>query len=302
MTKDKVSVHEIVTDRIITALEAGTVPWHKSWTSTGLPRSVSTGRPYRGINPFLLCLTADAEGYRSNHWGTYKKLTELGGQVRKGEKSTLITFWKRVDPKPDDEERKPFMMLRYYTVFNVDQADWADGVPEKFAPPALVEHDPIQEAIDLLHGYLTNGGPPVRHGGDAAFYNPALDFVSMPDLGRFDTGPAYYSTLAHELTHSTGAASRLNRPGVTDIDKFASHSYGFEELIAELGAAMLMGMCGLVDDTIDNSAAYISSWIRTIREDPTIVVKAAGQAQRAVDLIAGTTFEAEGTSDQEEAA
>lgn len=293
---EKIDVYQIITDKIVAALEAGTAPWLKPW-KVNAPRSMATGKAYRGINVLLLGLMGDT--YESNYWGTYKQVTQQGGQIRKGEKSTMITFWKamKADVKDDAgnpvyengvRKQKNWMMLRYFNVFNASQADWEDGIPAKFIPSGENEHVPHDEAEKAMKAYFDREGTPsITYGGDSACYAPKSDEIRMPAAVTFDSPDHFYSTAFHEMTHSTGHASRLNRPGITDFDGFATHSYGAEELVAEMGAAMLSATVG-IENTLDASASYIQSWLTTIKGDPKMVVQAAGKAAKAVDYILGT--------------
>ena len=285
----KTDVYERITERIIEALEAGTVPWTKPWTAgVNVPRSMSSGKPYRGVNVVLLGLEAFDKGYPAPWWGTYKQVGELGGQVRKGEKSTTVMLWKPMVREVDGESKRWFM-ARAFNVFNVAQAEWTDGVPERFAPPALIEHDIVAEAEALIAGYPKRPQIDII-ASDRAYYRPSADTVCVPQLGQFRSVEGYYSTMFHELTHSTGHAKRLAREGVVNIDHFGSHAYSKEELIAEMGAAMLCAVTG-VEPQIDQSAAYIASWLKSLQNDPKLVVQAAAQAQRAADHIRGQEVE-----------
>lgn len=291
----RVDAYEAVTAKIIAALEGGTVPWQKPWDPTiGSPISLSSGKPYRGINVWLLGLEAQVAGYSSPYWGTYKQITERGGQVRKGERSTLVVLWHRVETTKLDEatgkyEPHGYMMLRHFNVFNAEQADPAEG--QTFRLPARAERtefDPIEEAEVIFTGYSEREGSPevvVGHDG-AAWFSPSADRVSLPARSAFDSAEGFYSTAFHEFTHSTGAKSRLNREGVTEGHPFGSGMYAAEELIAEMGSALLCGHAG-IDNTVEQSAAYIENWLGALRGDSRMVVKAAGKAQKAADLVLG---------------
>lgn len=282
MTKD--DVYGAVTDRIIAALESGTVPWRKPWSTRGGPVSLSTGKPYRGINIFLLGLQVHADP----RWGTYNAIRAAGGQVRKGEKGTRIILWKpaRFTPSPGDDgetsDERSYLLLREYVVFNAEQAD---GLPE-LPPLTDHEHTPIERADAIVEGW--SGRPAIMHGFDGASYSPSEDFVRMPDPDSFDSSEDYYATLFHELTHSTGHESRLDR---LEPALFGTDPYAREELVAELGSAMLSGLAGLTIAAGDNSAAYVAGWLRRLKDDRKLVVNAAAQAQKAADLIVGTTFD-----------
>lgn len=283
--------YQAVTDQVIAMLEAGTAPWRKPWDpELGMPRSLTTGKAYRGINPLLLHMATLEHGYRTPVWGTYKAIAERGGQVRKGEKGTMIIFWKQyadkveVTAKGDPKQR---FVLRTYKVFNAEQADGLT-LPEPVVPGA--DHDPIQACEDAVAGYLING-PKVTFGAPHAAYAPATDSLVMPAREAFDSPEELYSTYFHELSHSTGHPDRLNREGVTGSTHFGDERYGKEELVAEMGSAFLAGHTGIAQVTIENSAAYLASWIRVLKGDNTLVVSAAAQAQRATDLVLSVTFE-----------
>ncbi len=278
------TVYNIITERIITLLEQGTVAWHKPWTSQGslaLPKNLHSGRPYRGVNTFLLHATE----FGSPYWLTFKQALARGGNVRKGEKSTPVVFWKWLDPEQGAPVQKRIPLLRYYSVFNVEQCEAID-YPKVDTP--VHDFSPIQSAAQLVKGMPKP--PVIQHGGDSASYAPALDLVRMPVPERFEKPEAYYDTLFHELTHATGHESRLNRRGVADKgehNQFGSDPYAREELVAEMGAAFLCGHAGIVDRVVDNSAAYIASWLKQLKNDAKLVVTAAAQAQKAADYILG---------------
>jgi antirestriction protein ArdC len=290
------------TNKIIAALKAGTVPWHKTWKSNGssdLPTSLSTGRPYRGVNVFTLWLTGVAAGYTSNLWGTYKQISERGGQVRKGEKSTEIVFWKIIEKTDGEGKVKKIPLLRLFHVFNIEQADWTEGAKLPQVAEPVEGADPIEAAEALVAEYLAHG-PSLSQGGDKAFYRPATDHVQMPQFADFVSAEAWYSTLYHELTHSTGHDSRLKREGIAQgtFGAFGDKIYSNEELVAELGAAILCAIAGIEQAaTLDNSASYLAHWVKALEGDSNLIIKAASAAQKAVDRIVGTTF-----ADKEEGA
>jgi antirestriction protein ArdC len=225
--------------------------------------------------------------YSSPYWLTFKQAQELGGHVRKGEKACPVVFWKWLDVERDEEkERVPF--LRYYSVFNAAQCEGIDAhVPT--VPGATREHSPVAAAQAIVDAMPKR--PEIRLGLDRAFYSPGGDYVGMPNPGQFRSAEDWHSVLFHELTHSTGAECRLNRKGVSGSDgqwsAFGSNPYAKEELVAEMGAAFLCGQAGIVERTIDNSAAYVASWLARLKDDPKLVVQAAAQAQKAADFILG---------------
>jgi antirestriction protein ArdC len=278
------NVYEIVTERIVTLLESGTVPWRKPWTGdSSLPQNLRSHKPYRGVNVFLLSCAPHASPY----WVSFKQALQLGGSVRKGEHGYPVVFWlwpdKRATAAGDDAEgptrpgRAP--TPRYYTVFNAEQCDGLELPPALARPP----FEPIERCDAVVAGMPRP--PAIRHGGSMACYSPSQDVVSMPAREAFTVREAYYNVLFHELGHSTGAATRLGRSGVTDPSKFGSHAYSREELIAEMTAAFLCGHCEIAPTTLDNSAAYLASWLQVLRGDTKLVVQAAAAAQKAADWI-----------------
>jgi len=295
-----VDVYQIMTDRILQRLAAtGIPPWRQPWAGgeAGMPKNLVSGKAYRGVNIFLL----SAMRYASPWWLTYKQATERGGNVRKGEHGSPIVYWKvgkkdKVSAEDIKRGKDKFFILRYYTVFNVLQCE---GI-EAPAPTGVQKvFNPIQECEKVVEGY--EGAPPIHHGMGRAAYSPSLDRIEMPSQESFHTSEEYYSTLFHEMTHSTGHKDRLAREGITNPIKFASHDYSFEELVAECGAAFLCGYTGIENTTLDNSVAYIQHWSAKLRSEPKWIVDAASKAARAADLIRGvkaTTSDDSEDSDQ----
>lgn len=304
--KAKQDAYEQVTEAIIAKLEEGLVPWHRPWAVSAdghlqMPTSMSTKKPYRGVNVFLLAM----QGYTSPWWGTYKQITERGGQVRKGEHGTQIVFWRKFEVLDgralkqgeyrnlNAEDRKRVQLrfsLKTFTVFNAEQADGLESLV-----PAPIEDLPgefkvIDECDYIAMGYLrSEGAPRVEHRGSRACYSPSADKVTMPPRKSFDGETDYYATLFHELTHSTGHSTRLDRKEAFG-NGFGTEKYSKEELVAEMGAAMLSAVAGISDSVLDNSASYVQGWLKAIKGDSKLVVQAAAQAQKAADLILGTTF------------
>jgi antirestriction protein ArdC len=289
-----IDVYQTVTDKMVAALEAGTVPWRKPWNSVnGRPQNMD-GRPYRGVNVMLLSLS----GYESPFWLTFKQAKARGGSVNKGERSTMVVFWRqiKVEDKGTGEDRT-IPLLRYYNVFNLDQTSDVK-LPER----VVRWQDRVNRPIELVIGAqaIVTGypNPPVIDYGAEAFYVPAFDRITVPRPGDYARPEEFYSTLFHEMGHSTGHPDRLNR---SIANTFGSHDYGREELVAEMTAAFLCAEAG-IEATHENSAAYLSSWIATIREDNRAVVTAAGAAQRAADHILGRSVEVEGSVTEPEGA
>lgn len=274
------SVYSIVTEQIIKQLESGTVPWRRPW-QTSPPCNLISQKEYRGINTFLLA----ASGMPSKYWLTYAQATKLGGHVKAGEHGSTVVFWnigeEEVNPKTG-KLSKP-CLLRYYKVFNVSQTEGISnklGLAEQSAKPV-----PDIDACESLVAAMPNA--PQLKLSDRASYSPSADVVSMPPKSVFNSSEGYYSTLFHELTHSTGHASRIGREGIEEVNGFGTELYSKEELIAEMGSAMLCGVTGIAPAIIENSAAYLRSWIKVLRGDAKLLVTAASQAQKAADYIRG---------------
>jgi len=283
MNTEKKDVFQKVTDQIVKAIEEGAGSYRMPWrTSGGFPHSpvnAVTKRPYRGINILVLWATAQEKGYKTGTWATYKQWTELGGQVRKGEKSANVVFWKFFDREEKagrDEERssKRIPMARDYWVFNSDQVDGYRKVEEiPFSK---------EERIEQADGFFRSLEVKILDGGNRAFYQPADDTVFMPPFGAFKEALFYYSVLSHETTHWSGAKHRLNR----DMEhRFGTEGYAMEELVAELGAAFLCSELGLPSDPRADHAPYISSWLKALKNDKRAIFTAAAKAQEAVDWM-----------------
>jgi antirestriction protein ArdC len=290
-------VYQMITDRIIEKLEAGTVPWHKPWRSIGAPRNLVSKRSYRGINVWLLT----AQGYTSPYWATVRQINELAGSVRKGEKATPVVFWRvyvggvevkageleTQAPLTEGQSKRRFV-LRYFSVFNTEQCALPVSVTERLALPEQRQLDPI-EACEKILANMPDP-PEIVHAGDKAFYSPASDRVTMPPRSLFESAEEYWCTLWHEAGgHATGHPKRLNRDSIKDVAPFGSPVYSLEELLAELSAAYLCGIAGIESRTIDNSAAYIAGWLAKLRSEKRMVVTAAAQAQRACDYVLNPT-------------
>lgn len=299
---DRKEIESKVTDSIIAALEQGVAPWRKPWTAGAfdMPTSVATGKAYRGINWLILESKRMEKGYARNLWLTFKQAKAMGGKVRKGEKSTAIVFWRIVKAEKDIDGKREEVkvpLLRYYNVFNVEQVDGLE-LPPRFTK--VDDREPV-EVLDglqtLIDGYVD--APEVHHvGGDRAYYTPSLDTITMPKREQFDSAEGYAETLLHEFVHSTGHESRLNR--LDGGACFGSESYAQEELVAEIGMAMLAQIAG-INVTTEQTASYVQSWLKVLKDDRSLVIKAAQQAQKAVERIAPSTPIAEESEESEEA-
>ena len=283
-------LYQRVTDQIVAALEQGVRPWQKPWSATAATGRIvlplrGNGVPYRGINILMLWGAATDKGYQSPTWLTYKQSAELGGQVRKGEKGSLVVFASTMtrsetDDQTGEENERNIPFLKGDTVFNTEQID---GLPEHYhtvlpSRPAVVERNARVEA------FATATGATIRHGGDRAFYSPNTDAVQMPPLEAFRDAASYYGVLAHELMHWTGHASRLDRQFGK---RFADKAYAFEELVAELGSAFLSAALDLTPEPRVDHADYLGHWLGILKADKRAIFTAASHAQRAADYLNG---------------
>lgn len=278
------SVAARITQTIIEKLEAGTKPWVKPWRGTPVARPLrACGIPYRGMNIFWLWLVAEQKGYASPYWMTYRQCAELGGQVRKGEKSTIAIFYKsytKTGEGSDGEERaQSRRVLKSFAVFNADQCD---GLPPLYHPShSLVRVMPSGQREDL-DGFFGSVGAHIRHHGAAAYYEPLADRITMPAPDLFEDYTHYYATLAHELSHWTGHKTRLDR---NLKNRFGSRAYAAEELVAELSSAILGAELGLPVDHLDNHASYIAHWIALLQSDERAMLTAAARAEDAASYL-----------------
>ncbi|WP_173918927.1 ArdC family protein [Halobacillus sp. Marseille-Q1614] len=269
-------IYEMITNQMIEKLEQGVVPWRKPFRN-GMAVNWKTQKPYRGINTMLL---------DGGEYATFKQIKEAGGKVKKGEKSHIVVFWKMLHVADQEtEEDKKIPLLRYYRVFEVGSQ--VEGLETKRTVETF-EHDPIEEAEKVKEEYFN--APSYTFVSGRAYYVPFEDRINVPPKEDFEDIHEYYSTLFHEMVHSTGHKNRLHREGITGEIRFGSKNYSKEELIAELGASMLCGVTGIENQTIDNSASYIQSWLRKLKDDKTLIVSASQKAQKASDHILRTEF------------
>jgi antirestriction protein ArdC len=284
MNQQTTDIYERVTGQIIESMERGAgvyrMPWHVTGADSFAPVNVVSKRPYRGINVLLLWLLAEHHGYSSGEWATYNQWHELGAQVRKGEKAALVVFWKISErgreetDEPEEPASNRSILARGYHVFNAAQVE---GYAPK-ARPALSE----SERVESAERFFSAQGVTVEHGGSRACYSPQEDVIHMPPFSCFRDPASYYSVLGHEETHATGAKHRLDR----DLKpRFAEESYAMEELIAELGAAFLCSTLGLANEPRADHAAYLSNWLKVLKQDKRAIFTAASQAQKAVDWM-----------------
>lgn len=274
-------VYQVINRRIMELLESGTVPWRKTWNAgSNMPKNIVSKKEYRGVNVFLLACMP----YSSPYWMTYKQCVDKGGHVIKGSKSTPVIFWKWLDCKDTeatdtDAVSGKIPMLRFYNVFNLEQTE---GIKPPLTTETINTFTPIERAEQIIAGMPLR--PEIKHGGNRASYSPMLDYVKLPVPTSFELPEEYYSTAFHELSHATGHESRVGRKGVTQTSYFGSHEYSKEELVAEMGSAFLCGHAG-IENTLENSAAYLAGWLKALKNDKTLLIHAAAQAQKASDYI-----------------
>lgn len=339
MAKAKRDIYQEVTDKIISALEGGTIPWHKPWKGNAVDRihrNFATKRPYRGVNQWLL----DLAGYGSSEWMTYKQAAEQvykawlkrhdqkntpesfkawlnaddKGGVRKGEKSTLVVFFKIIPngkyekgSKDPMKRNKGIPLLRHFNVFNVEQIDGLPTVP--FTPEESDEDPYYVHLPEHKRGEINDlprcpdaeeiwanwaEAPKVAHRGSRAFYAPLLDSITLPAKSDFHSEEHYWATRFHEGVHATGHKDRLNRKDLMDPSMFGSDTYSKEELTAELGSAILCRLSHISSEgLVNNSAAYIKNWLSKLKGDKKFIVQASSKANQAVDHIIGDTKDKE---------
>ncbi len=268
-------LYQQITDRIITELEKGTVPWKKPWSRSSGAISRVTGKPYSVLNQLLLP--------QAGEYVTFRQAAEEGHLVKKGEKASAVFFFKFIDAEDKETgEKKQIPLLKYYSVFHISQCP---SMKPKYAVPVNSDLKPDKKAEQFLHNYIAQSGVTLkRKQSDRAYYSPAQDTIVIPEISQFTDIAEYYSTAYHEAVHSTGHPSRLNR--ISDIANFGSESYSKEELVAELGASYLVNAAGLeTSSSFGNSAAYIKGWLRELKNDKRFIVSAAGKAEKAVAYI-----------------
>lgn len=269
----------MVTNRIIEQLEKGYIPWQKPWTGVhdGAYNRINN-KPYSLLNQMLLSKTGE--------YASFKQWTELGGHIRKGEKAEIVTFWKiqRIEEENEDGEKiiKQLPLLRYYNVFHISQVE---GVEPKSID--LNELQPIEEAERIKTEYMQREHIKILEKvTDKAFYSPSLDYIQVPCKEQYQNIEEFYSTLFHEMTHSTGHKVRLDRLEESSKAHFGSESYSKEELVAEIGSATLVNMLGIeTSKSFKNSTAYIQSWLRVLKNDKKFIISASSRAEKAVKYI-----------------
>lgn len=290
MTQSALDIHAEITARIVAAIETQTagefrLPWNRAGAS-GRPSNVASGKRYNGINVLALWVAALHSGYSRPVWGTYRQWQERGAQVRKGQKASLIVFYKTITVERDADETGEAetgerLFARASYVFNADQVDG-------FAPPDPLPAAPLFAPLEAADRFAARAGADIREGGTRACYSPTDDIIRMPDRTRFhgtstmSAGEAYYATLMHELTHWSGAPERCAR----DLKhRFGSEAYAMEELVAELGAAFLCADLRITPEPRPDHASYIANWLAVLKADKKAIFTAASAAQKAVDFL-----------------
>lgn len=272
-------IYAEITNRIIEQLNAGIIPWEKPWVGSGRAVNYITGKPYSLLNQMLLG--------KPGEYASFKQITGAKGKVKKGEKANMVVFWKWLPIKDEETgEVKEIPFLRYYNVFHIDQCEGLKPKHETPMPENPASAD--ANAENIISDYLASSGVLLHHeAGDRAFYRPSTDSITLPLVEQFKATSEYYSTAFHEMVHSTGHESRLDRLEKTG---FGSEAYSKEELIAEIGAATLVSHANLeTSASFKNSAAYIQSWLKVLQNDKRFITTAAGKAEKAVNYILGIT-------------
>ena len=282
--KQKRNIYKEVTDQIVRDLEQGAAPWVKPWNATSsgnpfLPFNAVSKANYRGINTVVLMCTQYSKQYDSSCWLTYKQAQSLGGNVRRGERGTMVTLYKKMTRKiveNGEDKLITFPLMRAFTVFNLQQVDGVD-IEDNTPPPS--DDDEVTR-IEKADSIINASNARIEHGGDKACFIPSIDQILMPMQGDFDSDEHYYSTLLHELTHWTGHKARLDRD---QSGGFGSKDYAFEELVAELGSAFLCAQTGIQGDL--RHSGYIDNWIQLLKSDQKALFKAASLAQKSCEFL-----------------
>lgn len=272
------------TNSMIDAIENGkTLPWVKPWSNVGgdtMPTNAATKKRYNGSNVIWLWLQANKQGYTSQKWASYKQWQSIGAQVKKGESASAIIFFKKIEIKDKDtNEKKVIPFVNQSAVFNAEQVD-------NYTDPDLIEIEndnhinQIAAAENMTADYLAATNIVLTRKGNSAFYRMREDTITTPEIGQFKNAESLHATDLHEIIHSTGHSSRLDR--LTN-DGFGSVAYAKEELTAEMGAAIACSLCGIPYNTQHTN--YIKSWLKVLKEDKKALINAASKAQKAVDFL-----------------
>ena len=283
-----IEIYRQITDYVIAQLDKGEIIWQKPWNILGFPKNIVTGHHYKGWNIFFLNFITSMFKYRTPYFITYRQALDMGGTIRRGQKGYPVIWWATIEKKneqvneeKEEESQVVYRIPKTHTVFNIDQT-FGIGFPkvEELFSKNFSEIDCCEHLINNMID-----APKILHGGDEAYYHMTRDIINLPAKQRFHLADHYYKTLFHELIHCTGHPKRLNREELIKSDGFSVEKYSKEELTAELGAAFLCGHCGISNTTIENSSAYIQGWLRALRNDRRLILKASSQAQAAVEYI-----------------
>ncbi|WP_296258045.1 MULTISPECIES: ArdC family protein [unclassified Pseudomonas] len=288
-----------VTNKIVSALNQGVIPWIKPWTTANahadspFPLNAITHRPYAGINIPLLWAEARLRGFKQDRWLTFNQARQAGGHIRKGEQSALAVLYKPMSKEAQDADGQvirdeqgnikmvQFALLRTHCLFNIEQTEGltteTPTCDESDGPPAFVDHLPAEQLLMASRARIEH-----RYGDDA-FYQPIRDLIQLPTKAQFEDAGSYYATALHELTHWSGHTSRLNRDGITRGHLFGSATYAFEELVAEMGAAFLCAMTGIQGEL--RHEEYLASWLKILKEDKRAIFRASGLAREASEYL-----------------
>lgn len=291
-------VYQEVTDAVMEQMEKGNLVWRCGWNDSGLPSNATTGVCYRGWNVFWLNFHTMLKGYQTSQYLTFKQALDLGGNIKKGEKGIKIIYWATIQTRKSsvpseiadnehDDGKHQRLIPKVYTVFNIAQAEGIEFEPPMSAVRSVEAK--IAACEDLIQGMPLP--PAINLDGQYPVYYPERDEVAVPGIHLFESAGEYYSALFHELAHSTGHARRLNRKEISEPSGFGSEPYSREELTAELTAAFLCAVTGISQQTLENSAAYIQGWLKALKDDKSLLIKAAGQAQKAADYIRQMQYE-----------
>lgn len=278
-------LHKEISGKILTAMESGNLPWVKPWSGKGtnnMPRNAVSKRAYSGANVLLLWLSGEANNYTSGKWLTYKQAVELGGNVRKGEKSTSIVYASTFEKQNENGEKNIIPFLKSYAVFAIEQCENLEQLNDK---PMILN---VEQRDAECEAFIKTSGADVRHGGGRAYYTTNGDYIMLPPYETFNGSNGYYNTALHELVHWSGHENRCNRQFGK---RFGDKAYAAEELVAELGAAFMCAEFGY--DMVTQHAAYIQNWIELIKDDSKAFITAASKASAAVEYLRGLALQDE---------
>ena len=281
--KQPTDVYAVVNSRIIKQLERGVIPWQHPWGDAGMPKNLITGRPYRGINLWLL----NPLGYEKNYFLTSKQIKDMGATIKEGQKGNITVFWKWLEVKDDETDQSaniPF--LRYSYVYNITQCD---GIVETQIPMMEEKKNTLKECEEIVV-HMPNL-PKIKHKENKTYYNPLLDYVNIPKVETFESRESYFSKFFVELIHSTGHQSRLNRKEVMQQKVFGADPYSTEELTAEIGACYLKSFAGLGKEHFENNPEAIKGWLEKMQNNRRFIVYASTLAQKTTDFILNAGFQ-----------